>query len=773
MTSITLPVYDLKEGCFLPDSCNVIYRNTLLGYLYPNIQFAIGDVGTHIHEGVSPKEIASILDAGFEDYFLVGASGSRKHGRVVYAKGDKEVFTRYFGNSNMHAINYGSNLTTECKSIVNIPVSLLVVKDGEWRTGDCHGKAKANLLYSLVNSIRNPVQFRAASSQNLWIAKGTISHGYEVDDSSYDLVLPVSCFKGNKVKAGEYKLDLVIGVVFTSPEKKNEERRNDWRSVNLSYSVLQFLPWIAVEKDILPRTLKACSKLNDISSNSKKLTEYLFEEEDEEDVDLEGESKLEKIIRNDSYSQLTTHPWVIQKVSQLLQKRWLTLATAGDVNFNSSMVMPDEDLPDDCCYIPGLKDGDEVIVFPYPCRWKHDIKVWTNKVLPHWQYFEGVLIVNQKTAMKLGRDFDGDFLMWLPATKLPTITTHLKTVIEPDNQEKLKVEKRTLTGSLGEIAVLSMSNDTGLITWLIAKAWANGKEDYVNRLVPQLQAAVDSLKGAEPPDKKLMNEIGYALKEKDVAWLTQMKKDKDVYLKHPLEEDSRTDTISMMVKSVNAIWIPPTLRSSNVRAFAPLFPQAEDKWRLRARQRIGEYSQDIKRANAPAESYIKEGKPIPLNVQEACDKRRKEVVEYYSELLRNCDSEQAFKAVSAFWDCKHNSNSTDSVSASICFIVGIDQICERLQTLHLNRVDLALGNRNGEVFTDYPERVWKGENVWLKLVPVDKYIYAYDNKERRLGSVFINQTPPIMLGDWIGASLYTRFSSKNLPTKIEAFVDDF
>lgn len=412
--SIILPVYDFGEQRFLPESCNVVYRNTLLEALCPHTEFAIGDCSSLLAE-TSKEEVAAILDRSFLDYHLVGASGARKHGRLLYAK-EQGIITRYFGDSNMHAINYASNLTTELKSLQTIPVKLLVVKDLEWGTGDCHGKASASLCHKLVETINNPFQFRAASSKDLWIAKGTIAYSYDVSRSKYDLVLPESCFKGNKVAPGEYNLDLVLGIVFTSPSVVSEEKREDWRTANLSYSVVQYMPWEVVEKDILPATKKSAMQLNYLSSSPKKLAEYLLSEsqlktveEDTESTEEEKEfiSKLGLVCANDSYSQLISHPWVVDKIGDLLRRRWLRLATAGAIKFNSSMVMPDEDLPDNCCYIPGLADGEEVIVFPYPCRWQYDIKVWKNKVLSHWEQSQGILAVNHKTAMKLGRDFDG------------------------------------------------------------------------------------------------------------------------------------------------------------------------------------------------------------------------------------------------------------------------------------------------------------------------------------------------------------------------------
>lgn len=395
----------------------------MLGHLFPDVKFAVGDVGILLADDEpNTIHISQVLDKGFEDYRLVGGSGSRKHGKAIYSTSEFDCFTRFFG-SNMNAGNYGSNLTTECKLIKDVAVRLLVVEDGDakskkYRTGDCHGKCSEKFAMEFAESIYNPFQFRAFNINPDWCAKGTIAVGFK--KGKYDLVLPTSSFKGMKVAPGEYHLPkLAFGLVFKSPSKKaklieTEETDTeiieryamgwDFRKSNLSYSVVQFLPWDAVEKDIVPIAQKQAQELNILVNNPQKLLAYLLRKGDDNEVD---ESRLSRILKSDVYSQLSTHPWAIKATMGMLSRRWREIATSGGIKFNSSMVMPDEELPDDCCYIPGLPDGEEVIVFPYPCRWKYDIKVWVNRVLPKWEQQEGIIVGNCNTLMKLGRDTDG------------------------------------------------------------------------------------------------------------------------------------------------------------------------------------------------------------------------------------------------------------------------------------------------------------------------------------------------------------------------------
>lgn len=775
---LILPQYDLVSQQWLPSHCQSVYRNTMLGHLFPNVQFAIGDVGALLADD-EPNTIyiSQVLDKGFENYRLVGGSGSRKQGKAIYSTSEFDCFTRFFG-SNMNAGNYGSNLTTECKLIKDVAIRLLVVNDGDaksrkYRTGDCHGKCSEAFAMEFVESIYNPFQFRAFNINPDWCAKGTIAVGFK--KGKYDLVLPTSSFKGMKVAPGEYDLPkLAFGVVFLS----------EIRQSNFSYSVVQFLPWNCVEKDIVPIAQKQAQELNILANNPQKLLAYLLRKGDEgEEV---NESRLSQILKSDIHGQLSTHPWAIKSTMGMLSRRWREIATSGGMKFNSSMVMPDEELPDDCCYIPGLADGEEVIVFPYPCRWKYDVKVWVNRVLPKWEQMEGIIVGNCNTLMKLGRDTDGDFLMWLPASKLPHVAKAIKAFGEPDlDQAGLKPKKIPIEGTLGEILVKSMENLTGLITYYIAKSWACKREDFVIQLVPQLQAAVDSLKGATPPDRKLLDAIGNALKSERVDWLKQVKDD-DCYMYYQMSSRSN-DTVGLMVAEANKLWIKPDLKATNLRPFNVLFSphlNPSRKWIERAEVVSAEYSAAMYAAGLEQRRWEESspGKRVPRIIKERRLSSQKDICKYYEGLLDHLNPEQRMMAVAAFWDVKHRNNKTgipnpqakeheDKVgfSTNICFLLGIEQICEQLQTLRIDTLNIV-----GRAYSDFRNHIFKGETIVMKIeagIGSDgKHYFIAKSNDYSIGVVPIRDTPPIKYGEEMVVHLHTRFDKVGHPTYNEAYV---
>jgi hypothetical protein len=719
-----LPVYDLVSQQYIP-GYTVTFRNTPLQKLYPDVEFAIGTA-----KEPNLKLAAQLIDAGFDGFKAVGASGSRKHGNVLFARNCDDAFTRYFG-SNMNAINYGSNLVTECKIVETISVEILVVEDGEYGTGDCHAKCSVQFA-DYFNFLYHAAQFRAIAPKLLWMAKGTVT----AIDTEWDLIIPVSAFKGNKVKPGEYKTEIVFGVKAIS---KNTP-------YPISYSVLQFFPWEAVEKDIVPKTVRAAKELNYISSSPASM----LKEIDQAKENFSG------LIAADKYNQLTTHPYVVSKLAEMHQQKWLQLCLGGAVKFASGMTQPDESLPDNYCYIPGLPEGEEVIVFPYPCRWKYDIRIWKNTHLPQWVNVEGILVANAKTLLDIGRDTDGDQLAWLPASCLPNIADAIRCAGSPP-EEQPKPPKIPLQGTLGEIAVKSMCNDTGLITWLIAKCHALGMEYAVNALVPELQAAVDSLKGATPPHAKKISAISTSIKEEKVAWLAEYKK--QITCKtQPFSDDGRTDTVSMLVREISKYWKPIEVRTTSLPAFLPIANQPNTRWLERAKEICAEYRKDL----IGLYKVLKKYDVVPLAVQKRHDEMLSALFAKYRAKFAGLSPEQKEKAFDAFWTAQHNSN--EGV-ASLSFVCFADVICERVKSLRIGRL------RISPKYASYPDFVWQKQQVIATIQQDENGSYVvYHESGNIIGGLIINACPPVFLNIPMRIELYTRYNTHNRPSYVEAIV---
>jgi hypothetical protein len=129
-----------------------------------------------------------------------------------------------------------------------------------WKTGDSHGKASRSFMELLgAGTVETdieidpeiPLQFRIASFKK-WVAKGTIAYNPELDDSGFDLVIPLSSLKGNKPELGNYTEKLLCGLVFEGEQ----------RTAKAGWMLFQWLDYATLEPDkIISRLITKCQRL--------------------------------------------------------------------------------------------------------------------------------------------------------------------------------------------------------------------------------------------------------------------------------------------------------------------------------------------------------------------------------------------------------------------------------------------------------------------------------------------------------------------------------
>ncbi|MGL5131551.1 MAG: hypothetical protein ACRC78_03425, partial [Planktothrix sp.] len=278
-------VWDCVSQDWLPGQV-VAIRNTLLGALAPDRELATGEIpkDTPIEEyqllnSFTPKDAKT-------SYKLDMASGSRTHGRFLFNQ--KPIGGFYFGDGKdeWKRIIYGSVAHTGCDRLLYRELTYLVVDDerrnpetGEpeddaingrnWKTGDCHGKISMNVHRLLGGN--TSLQFRLGLFKQ-WVAKGTLSYSSELDGTEYDLVIPLSCFKGKKPTLGPHQGKVLFGVVFEAEE----------RVAKPGWMLWQWISWDTLEADgIISKLETKCQKLASCWNDVKILSEFLKSELDQ------------------------------------------------------------------------------------------------------------------------------------------------------------------------------------------------------------------------------------------------------------------------------------------------------------------------------------------------------------------------------------------------------------------------------------------------------------------------------------------------------------
>jgi hypothetical protein len=450
-----LPVYDVATGEDLETPVNL--DNTLLQVLFPELTVALGQVAPP--PCGSPEQVAAHWQHVVEDLArdlkgttLDVATGARKEGRFLFTDGQ---VGRQVADTFEKIMAYGGLLASPCLRPPQLVKNarILVVPEGEMGTGDCAGKMSTGLARLFDKDGEQAGQFRLGArldEETVVVGKGTLKQ-MDWQDPDVDLILPDSSFKGNALAFGEHTLDIHLGFVAWSGERRTK----------LSYQVLQWFDPDLVEQCIFPRADTQIPILLEAMKTSEGARQFLrIEREertaageaggDEPEAEEPAESSrdpsvLEEVLAADASGELIDHPYVQSGLKRRLRQAWHDLAVGGGVKVPSFMGLPDsfrgavDWLPEGVIVCPDLPAG-EVLATRYPIRTPHDVQIWQNvtnwkelqklgfqanseaeegRILSFFLYarkHKGVVFMTHATAKRVGGDFDGDVFQVMPVT---------------------------------------------------------------------------------------------------------------------------------------------------------------------------------------------------------------------------------------------------------------------------------------------------------------------------------------------------------------------
>ena len=685
---LVLNKYDLKEGAFVD---RVSLRNTLLATLHPDVTTTIIHVDpAEAQENRSTVEAA--LSQGFHGLRLDFASGARKHGDFFFTDAQPRLAERYWDTPE-EAMAYGSLLVTECDyrpQIIDMPI--LIVEEGHLGTGDCAGFIHPDLLawFGIPDNVA--VQGRIAL-RDQWVAKFTAvapqlesrleSHAAVFD--RFALALPDSSFKGGHKPELTDSHAIVEALVALGIVRATTETRRAY----MGWQAVQWFPWRAIERDIWPHTQEAIERLNAIVSDSAEAARFLQVEQLDEDDPLsdlqQDRGVLVPILQADRASRMIHDPYVVDRLSRILQSTWRRLATSGGVRVPSFMGQPADVLPPNTVVCPQLPPG-PVIVFRYPIRVWADVQLWRNaayqdlseggRQLTRWaRHYRGCVWMSHQTAARVGGDFDGDFYQVIPAADFPTITAcirrfhHRKEYQVPDIP---KVKTRHASGWEGfpRVAVDQVDNAVGLIAWGIAKVWAIGRDpgrlETVKHLADELQIAVDKFKYSLVQDDAYIAAVCDAIKKAEeqrgrVTWM-DCRRDRLVFHEDAPLPSEAGDALSRLWNRVCEAWRGWTLEAYPLEHQRHLLPQTYTEAQYhQARQAARWYNRRVAQA------------------MQLPNGERRKAIQHTIALLKERAAQKADRQAwaSALWHAAIDQAGPNS-TASVRFHAFLEEICQSL-----------------------------------------------------------------------------------------------
>ncbi len=578
---------------------HVDYRNTIFEELYSPKDVAIVQV--------NPEE--PIIPLGVTGFQIDFFGSSVKKGRIVYSKLD--LLSRY-GTCAEHMPYVGMLLTTLRTKPIRRQVKILVVEDGEWGTGDCHGLAAPDLLWDIHHPdversmARSEMIRRAAEDESLpeetreawrrlarrrfppkditvaqfrlvapdqWIAKGTVRPA----ETEYDLVLPRSSFKGKKLPLGVWEGEVVFGI-------------REWArplKMAVGYQILQWFSPSALFADLGVHLEMELEKVLRLHNDRKALLDFIYDDE------VGAHSYTEELLLADRNELVIKTKPIQQRIRELTRNAWWHVATHANLSGVGLMAIPDDDLDYMVVSTTELPEG-ELFMARYPIRGPWDIQVVVNT---HKNQIPGTVAMSHETAAHFAGDFDGDnFVLWETAP-FPTMTEEARSFNgyevpkeKPRRESTMELENRRLVTE----RAIEGGGALGRIANAITAAHANGRDDLIPELADMLQGAVDMIKYDTSYDPERLAEIRREIGDNPV-WLQVHKQRWCWSKKAPITGGE--DTISQLWDHVASHFRPAEDVAINTAYLVDLVPEPDEAVVRTARHMVRAlYSGPIARA---------------------------------------------------------------------------------------------------------------------------------------------------------------------------------
>jgi hypothetical protein len=555
-------------------------KNTLLFATYPEICVLSMQVPSGLLDAYEQARISQVLmRVRYEgrEYCLIGASGSAKDGKfyAVDAEHEKLIAER-FQKWPQAAITYFGILVSDCKVVIQEPdVNVLVVEDHALGTNDCRGWISERYFRKLNLPDRRFYQFRLAFERTQ--AKGSfkVMRDDAADLLGADIILPQSSIKpkldlgfldechkwfaglGSGIQGVRFRSSIVLGI-------RDYSRELQFKS---SYTLTEHAPLDSLRTEIIPRALAEVRGVvsSALSGDYQKLLEVLgtstvqprVEDSEDEEFTSYEHSIVEAVLKADGSGTLVRHPFINNKLQQLLAKWAFKVATGGGFRMpafaladdgylfvHSGQVFAGSDwIPEDTA-ISSLSTA-RGLVIRYPIRMKEDLlpvemlsfketaqhleqvlrqtgcKLTTEQIpdlIERQLRLDGTFLLHSRTAERNGGDFDFDLVAVLQDSEFPRF---VKSRVDMREGYQKKKDKKTKIKSpwwnLADVAMKARGNQIGRITNLISDCIAAGRSDYAYELVDQLQNALDSLKHNVQVDQDVIGRIRQEVPK--AAWL--------------------------------------------------------------------------------------------------------------------------------------------------------------------------------------------------------------------------------------------------------------
>jgi len=542
----------VTERKTLPGS-EIWLDNTVAGHLYPSLRVALVTVPTEMMEWNESANVADgLFNIQFDNttYRLVGSGSGAKNGKFYFAdEVHAPMLHARFQNWPEALISYFGIQTSDCKRIVDVEGTVLVVPDNELGTNDCRGWISESLFARLDAPSKAFYQFRLGFA----LENGKGSFKVMKDDVAQaigaDIIIPESsCKPVPHLKPWNY--DSRTDRMFTGPLVVGLREVSRELVFSSSYTVTQHASVDTILTELIPKAREAMQSLKDAwrAGNHEAVVKQIGQKISLDEF-AKGDTKdqlmrtVEATLLADGSGEICQHPYIYRQVDKLLAKWAYKVLTGGGMHLpgfaladdgflfldeNGGVVSGSDWIPGEMA-LTSLTSARSLCV-RYPVRMKEDLLPMMNCnrdaavaflmdsmrltdtqsafVADEQLFLDGTYTLHSQTAKKNGGDFDFDQICVVDEGLYP------KFVQDRFDFESTYVVTKTKASrlkspmySLEFIALKSLGNQIGVITDTMSSCIAAGMMDEMYELVEELQKEIDSLKHNTRADLSKIKEI--------------------------------------------------------------------------------------------------------------------------------------------------------------------------------------------------------------------------------------------------------------------------
>jgi hypothetical protein len=607
-----------RNGNIMPRVRNLDYESTLKGsllsVLYPGVAVACVLVPTEpldeVQESLVRNTMANCVYKGTR-YKLVGAASSAKKGLFYFVdENHHQLIAERFHFWPQAAMAYFGILVSACGIVADLPQGrILVVPDLHLGTNDCGGWIRESLAIAHLNLKPGQfAQFRTAFGNKQ--AKGSFKlMGDDVADLlDADIVIPESCVKPGLTREDKKaKRSFDHGLRFSGRIVVGIREISRQLEFESSYTLTQHAPGESIISEIIPQSKTQLESVDDAveKGDYRHLLELIGHDFNSTATDEVG--TVEGLLLADKSGHIVRHPWVNAQLDKLLA-RWtykactggayrlpaFALAHDGYLVARDGKIFHGSDwIPQDraICSLPSKRG----LCVRYPIRMYDDLlpleHISTDELVLHvCEQLEkqgcsealalaeqvaanqlqlgGTYTLNSKTAELNGGDFDFDLVGVIEEDRFPAWVRDRFARPRGLSKTKSKPSKdRHPWFNIVHVARKAVGNQIGSITDLITSCLADGRPDFAEELVAELQNALDSLKhGVEPDQAK----IAAIRKEVTMAPWLRLKHERRVSDLPEHIEAKPTDMIAILYNHVRPHFNTSLINPGKLDAFIGL-----------------------------------------------------------------------------------------------------------------------------------------------------------------------------------------------------------